>query len=471
MAIEKFTAALKDQAYKFWLNNFKDNIITTSSSSLRRALQSDPNKNNFLITDDKIRDMVAYVTAVDTASVSSQTIAAAKARMIEAVGIVKNNGIKPTINRFYENQGRTEVIIENVNFQSIETILEAGFGQGKIDGWKRSVGSGYHRGHVLGIPTLLLDKAITDLSKEEELTESYSDQTRIGLENKNILVDVMKRYRNVLLKQDLDTSNMGQAASSYDVYAKYTKDPEKYLIEMQIGAENLKAGQEAGTQVGELRKVLLPSNSSVLKNITASLKSPSVILDYFKQEGSPPQITLMVNSAVQPLTDKKLDTKTYKSPKVKVADKKIKVLRSKEDRERTKKEIVKINKFIKELQNLDSRIKKLNINETNLARLQNIINAGLQEQIRKNMGTGDRRDVLNYRTGRFAGSARVERLSESRQGMITAFYTYMKNPYATFSRGGLQERPYTRDPKTLISKSIRELAGPLVSNRMRAVLV
>lgn len=109
--------------------------------------------------------------------------------------------------------------------------------------------------------------------------------------------------------------------------------------------------------------------------------------------------------------------------------------------------------------------------EINLAKLLLQINGNLQEQIRKNMGTGDRRDVLNYRTGRFAGSARVERLSESRQGMITAFYSYMKNPYATFSRGGLQERPYTRDPKLLISKSIRELAGPLVSNRMRAVLV
>jgi len=99
------------------------------------------------------------------------------------------------------------------------------------------------------------------------------------------------------------------------------------------------------------------------------------------------------------------------------------------------------------------------------------INANLHDQIKKNMGTGDRRDVLNYRSGRFAQSARVERLSESRQGMITAFYSYMKNPYATFSRGGLQERPYTRDPKLLISKSIRELAGTQVANRMRAVLV
>lgn len=103
--------------------------------------------------------------------------------------------------------------------------------------------------------------------------------------------------------------------------------------------------------------------------------------------------------------------------------------------------------------------------------LVNLLNASLHDQIRKNMGTGDRRDVLNYRSGRFATSVKVEQVSTSRMGMITAFYTYMKNPYATFSRGGRQEFPRTRDPKTLISRSIREIASTLVTNQLRAVNV
>lgn len=107
----------------------------------------------------------------------------------------------------------------------------------------------------------------------------------------------------------------------------------------------------------------------------------------------------------------------------------------------------------------------------NLSMLMMQINNSLHDQIKASMGTGNSRNVLNYRTGRLASSAKVERLSESRQGMITAFYSYMKNPYATFSRGGLQEIPSTRDPKTLISKSIRVLAGAQVANRMRAVLI
>lgn len=108
---------------------------------------------------------------------------------------------------------------------------------------------------------------------------------------------------------------------------------------------------------------------------------------------------------------------------------------------------------------------------TNLTSLQNLINQNLAKQIQSNMGTGSSTRVLNYRTGRFAESANVEYMSESRQGMITAFYSYMRNPYGTFAEGGAQEFPTSRNPKLLIAQSIRQLAGAQVANRMRAVLV
>jgi hypothetical protein len=108
---------------------------------------------------------------------------------------------------------------------------------------------------------------------------------------------------------------------------------------------------------------------------------------------------------------------------------------------------------------------------TNLNSLHSLLNAQLQDVISANMGDGNSRNVLNYRTGRLASSAKVEKLSESRTGMITAFYSYMKNPYATFSEGGRQQYPKSRDPKLLISKSIREIAATQVGNRLRAVNV
>jgi len=106
-----------------------------------------------------------------------------------------------------------------------------------------------------------------------------------------------------------------------------------------------------------------------------------------------------------------------------------------------------------------------------LTSLQKLISEKLFETVKRNMGTGDRRDVLNYRTGRFAESVKLERLTQTKSDMITAFYSYMKNPYATFSDGGAQQFPRSRDPKALISKSIREIAALEVSNKLRAVSV
>ena len=110
-----------------------------------------------------------------------------------------------------------------------------------------------------------------------------------------------------------------------------------------------------------------------------------------------------------------------------------------------------------------------------MANLQMLLNTHLQDVISANMGDepypGGQRRILNYRTGRFASSAKVERLSMSRDGMVTAFYTYMKNPYQTFEPGFAQGSPKSRDPKLLIAKSIREIAATALYNRLRAVAV
>jgi hypothetical protein len=106
-----------------------------------------------------------------------------------------------------------------------------------------------------------------------------------------------------------------------------------------------------------------------------------------------------------------------------------------------------------------------------LTDLQSLINMHLQDVISANMGDGKRKDVLNYRTGRLAASATVDGMSESRSGMITAFYSYMKNPYATFSEGGRQQNPKSRDPKLLIGTAIREIAATKVGTRLRAVSI
>lgn len=114
--------------------------------------------------------------------------------------------------------------------------------------------------------------------------------------------------------------------------------------------------------------------------------------------------------------------------------------------------------------------------KSSLAELQLLLDSALKKAIEDNMqgeneyDLGSRR-LLTNRTGRFAGSVKVDRLTQSRAGMVTAFYSYMRNPYATFSLGGRQQSPRSRDPKLLISKSIREVAQKLAYDNLRAVNV
>jgi len=92
--------------------------------------------------------------------------------------------------------------------------------------------------------------------------------------------------------------------------------------------------------------------------------------------------------------------------------------------------------------------------------LMNLINARLHDIVKKNMVS----PALVYDTGRFAKSAKVTNISQTRQGQLTAFYTYMKSPYQTFERGYAQGSA-RRDPRQLLSKSIREAAVQIMGSR------
>lgn len=108
---------------------------------------------------------------------------------------------------------------------------------------------------------------------------------------------------------------------------------------------------------------------------------------------------------------------------------------------------------------------------TSLTSIKNMINLQLMEQVASNMGKGNAKSILNFRTGRFAASAHVEQLVRNKDQSLTAFYTYLKYPYATFQPDGRQGYPESRDPRLLISKSIRQLAAQQMSERLKTICV
>lgn len=200
------------------------------------------------------------------------------------------------------------------------------------------------------------------------------------------------------------------------------------------------------------------------KTLQIALQSQKTFNELISSRGSDSLLEHYTNMIMQQLDPKR---KVNKSTTTAKATRKLK----KANAPKVKNKLNKLKTDLSSLTVNITRTQKPAQDVLDLTSLQVLLNNRLVDQVKQNMGDGNRRDVLNLRSGRFAESVRVERLSESRAGMITAFYTYMKNPYATFSAGGRQQYPRSRDPKLLIAKSIREIAAEQVANRLRAVLV
>ena len=92
-----------------------------------------------------------------------------------------------------------------------------------------------------------------------------------------------------------------------------------------------------------------------------------------------------------------------------------------------------------------------------------LINAKLPKQVRANMGF----PRLENQTGRFASSVRVTDASTTAQGFPSIGYTYQRQPYGVFeASSGSRFASPERDPRTLISQSIREIAAEIVTGRL-----
>jgi hypothetical protein len=497
MAIENFSKLLQEKVYKDWLAKLDKNIVTSSVDALRKKEQT-ASKTSFYITEKTVRDMFKTITGSDIDDLELQVLLE-DLRNPDFTSGKKSTGLQ---GEYTNVNGQRAVFFESIGFDTISeklaqvintipeveiayqqteerfveqqlkalkaspkyTALKPNEKQAEIDkisaeGKRRaSLGFYFNKGHVVAVATNLARQFKEEIKKADVLAEKQ----------RKALIDVLDRYIDKLMKDDLATANLPNAITQ-EMYAKYIKSSNKYLVEMQVATGNIEAGRASLPIVEELRNIFggKLAEQELLKVLGSS---PALGEALIEEKGSPSMLELIADELFDAIKTGKSKKTTYRSPKVKVGESKIKINKPK----RKTKQINAAKALLNKVKNTRSKPDKvLNRPETtveaSLVSLQNILNGSLVEQIKKNMGRGDRRDVLNLRSGRFAESVKVERLSESREGMITAFYTYMKNPYATFSAGGRQELPRSRDPKLLISKSIRELLQQQVANRLRAV--
>jgi len=515
MSISAFNKVIQSQIYKKWLEEMSGkNIINTGTKALRSS-QEVAQKTDFYISEKDIALMYKTITgkSLEEAGIKVDNILqslqlgdqdptiknAVVGKSIKVEGVnglffsqIGFNTITTRLNSVFDNLAGVREAYKEAEAKFAETELEllkkdpkykaaskASERQAmqdkvrKLAEQRASIGFYFNKGHVIGVATNLTKEFKATL--EQAYDKAIANGDKAAEAAKKDILDVLDAYIKKLEQDDLATANLLNSSISAELYAEYVKNSSRYLVEMQLRIGNQAAGRDVAPIINELTSVFSGKLSdTALTNILTN--SPQLGQTLLSSPGSPSMLSLITTDIVNAIKGVVAKGKIYTSPKTKVASNTIKITTSKSGN--NKKKIAELKKLKQDIKSVQKKpaIIKADISDKsfvplNLTNLQNLINSSLVERVKQNMGTGNRRDVLNLRTGRFAESVKVERMSESREGMITAFYSYMKNPYATFSQGGRQQNPKSRDPKLLIAKSIREIATTQVVNRLRSVSV
>lgn len=361
-------------------------------------------------------------------------------------------------------------------------------------------------GHLTGVFNIKVRNVFNLTVTQRDVADYRTLRATSGIDEE--LNDIFTKMMLLLADADYLSSNIVRNIELFSTTSKrvYSRNSPQVSVELQLRVKNGEAGSKLtglGAALNKLVKAADRVKSRVdgegaKKALESALKNFASVAEYVQQVGKSLDTEKLSDTArlkvEEILRDAKsaetfFTTKGSDSFKDSVAKTILAILNGKpvpklQQSKATNKATIKLptrgkpKKLVIPRPSNKPTVNRPNVATTKvvpensvLTSLQTLLDISLYEKIKQNMGTGNSKRVLNFRTGRLASSAKVERLTMSREGMVTAFYSYMKNPYATFSEGGLQQYPKTRDPKLLISKSIRELAATLAVTRMRAVLV
>jgi hypothetical protein len=214
---------------------------------------------------------------------------------------------------------------------------------------------------------------------------------------------------------------------------------------------------EYNNYMAALEKADKAAAASLIKDIT------KLGAEYWaKKPGSPSSLENIINLLVKEARKaggrtKKIDTKNLRGPKepTNLKSKSLKGIRGKS----------------KKLKPLSSSANNLNLPAQravksapqNWLQLLPMINSRLTDTVAKNMKS----PKLNFRTGRFAQSAKVVNVEQTREGFPSFVFDYERDPYDVFDRT-LGRSPWNtpqRDPRALVDQSVREIVREMAIGR------
>lgn len=428
-----------------------------------RTHEQQAHKTNFIISKNTIAEIRAQLIKYYPNMPSAETLyqraeALTNKYTAKPIKVPNPTGLHDTV-----------LVYEKVEFKrGIDSILIDIFNTGnkqESEGIRNALvgqhGGIFQKGHVIGIASNLLEQ-----SAQQGMIPDYAVDKNIGaaLEAINLAIKELR-------KADIATSNF-VSEEVYKALGSYIKTPNQYIVELQIKGGNSSSGGKVGNDIEKLRKVLKEdTDKDIIKALDNMGTNKTFAETVVKMRGSPSMLQLIEASileALDPIQFPKTK-KTYFANNIPIAQFTNKISINKDKlKQSLQKEIVRLEQLKSKLvRDAKGRSRNQKGQFASLANIQILLNARIHDQIKQNMGTGDRKDILNLRTGRFAETVQIERLNLQRDNAIAIFYSYMKYPYQTFEPGYEQGAPTSRNPITLINKSIRDIATTLVTNRLR----
>jgi hypothetical protein len=470
MSVKDFVNYFKNSPeYKEWL---MDEELKTGTFNTKNGVSW-----LFNTRDDLTKAGFSKTTDLAISSDNAESLGAIK-QFNSYVRSIKNSAVSggPVVVRDPKTKVTT-IVFSDVNYNTgINKVLDSVLGEGAA---KQAFGSGlFQKGHYIGAANAGIQ------SVENSLVSRFAGT---DIDERALLsaLNVFDIIQKELIRQDKESSIIAQTiGKNRDILAKYEKTAQHFLIELQVTSENASAGGSISSLVGGVNSQKLGLRD-LIKHVSTS--SANAFLDTVKKntkikgrelallKSSPSLKELNRLAILAAIRGERMKQETYTASNVKLGTipgvqvDKASLVKGKQAKSKLKEDVaaakVKVN----------AALKRLRASGTNkvisLITIQQLINGKLRDQIQNNMGKGKAKTILNYRTGRFADSVRVTRLARTKEDEVTAFYTYMKYPYQTFEPGFAQGQIATRDPKLLISKSIRDIAKDIVTARLKAVLV
>ena len=528
MAISQFSPILRDRIIQIYADkNNKIDLASFKKVTRKELFKIAPDTKDIRKRFESQDFHSSSITLEGMTALNKKLVDKLEDEKIKEVvsNLLNNNNFFSSFIAYLESIPKSNIVefgsgdyrLENIPQKNLREYF-IGFIKNNLPGLSataiKTIEDNIESGHLAGVFFLKAKTALaiqTEFSKKVDA--SYRDFTVSipGLDDTNALKAIDSLLK-ALIDADFLTSNLITESQVFvDAVKTVLGENPKLITELQFKEDNKKAGDlltQAGRQLNNLIKAASTGEQSaadraintLILNLQPIVEEIFIKVEQLKepltQQGlyepilqnakylseqlinTPGSITLK-NGIGKQISSVIEAGKSTISKTIRIKPKPIKQVHKedlglKKSIQEFKKAATKIKEAINKAKiatNIRVVGSKIKAKETSLEYLQSMLSSNLVQTVKQNMGTGTRRDVLNLRSGRFAESVRVERLTQSRNGMISAFYNYMRNPYATFSAGGKQELPRSRDPKLLISRSIRELAEQAKITRLRAILV